>query len=684
MGIPGLASYVENYSYDFLRDYKLHNQPLVIDGSSTFFQLYIASKCDYMYGGNYSKYADIVNRFFTNLLECGVVPIIIFDGGWEDKKICTLYNRLKEHIQRIYNQELLAKSIIPPIFAKDVFKFVARQKGAHFIQTIFEADDHIAGLAKNLGCPVLSNDSDFYFYGADYITFNASDLLNPQTLGDGYIRCKIFRTEHWLNRFPRLEIRNLPLIAALLGNDEIDPIIFENFFKTLKVPSSIIRNHRNISHRIIAAISHWLQGRSIDSAVIEILSKVRPENHRLVKEKIENVMNSYAVLPNNIDEILQLLPEEIASTRQRTADIVPYRFRHLQCGPNLASEYLGGDYVYLNACPRVRNAISSEGSTRISAPIINNDPLPVWFRDKYAKALLPSEFINMLFRQTTKFDVCVEDISLPLPSKTCFKIIGIIHEILSNRSRNHRELRYISRGEGAQCFDVRINTVPSPNCILPCEIPALEDLDNLDSSMKKQIFMATLDIDDNLNNFPNQWRLYIATIKYWKSESNLVTENHIYALVISMIFNIVQKYISPNEEVFGKLSLEECIRNANSVHEKQILNSIKDLNLNQCLTAESNFEIKAQIINYMGFDRIVIHVFTLFQTCLKNIKYLNALLNSPLNVDANLPEFFNGVLIYNIYCGLTATRGGPEEYVRDFFRQCPSVLKLFSLVMTEI
>lgn len=59
---------------------------------------------------------------------------------------------------------------------KQTFWGAIESLGIMHVQCDFEADNEIAAIARQLKCPVLSYDSDFYIYDVLYIPFSSVKL----------------------------------------------------------------------------------------------------------------------------------------------------------------------------------------------------------------------------------------------------------------------------------------------------------------------------------------------------------------------------------------------------------------------------------------------------------------------------------------------------------------------------
>lgn len=299
MGIRGLTTYIAQYSDIFFQDYDLHGSFLVIDGNSICFKLYQQiAKNDLCFGGNYDKFAYCVSNFFDKLAKCEVISLIIFDGGSENKKLSTLLKRTSDRIrsasQALPYQENPTE--VYPLFIKEVFKNVVTQKGIRCTQSLFEADDEIASVARILKYPVLTNDSDFYVFDVTYIPFDRLDIdLIENPCGSGYIqKCKVYKLDHLSRRFPGMDKTAVPLVAILLGNDYVDRSVFKDFFRTLRLPRELKRRYKK-NHQIIEAIFRWLQNHDLDSGIAKILSTLRlnPIQRAKVLEVMEMIINGY-------------------------------------------------------------------------------------------------------------------------------------------------------------------------------------------------------------------------------------------------------------------------------------------------------------------------------------------------------------------------------------------------------
>ncbi|XP_043265928.1 protein asteroid-like, partial [Colletes gigas] len=206
-------------------------------------------KCNCVFGGDYDKYAQRVSDFFDDLLKCNVVPLVLIDGGCEDKKLQTVISRTKE-----------------------VFKDVTRKKNVRHVQCLFEADNAIATVARVLNCPVSSYDSDFYVFGTLYIPFDTLDNYTVKSsTGNGYTkRCKIYKVEHLLNSSRGLSQSTLPLAAILLGNDYVKRGTFRNFFRYLKLRRIRRKRYSNRQYCIEATLQWLSRFYTLDRVVIGI------------------------------------------------------------------------------------------------------------------------------------------------------------------------------------------------------------------------------------------------------------------------------------------------------------------------------------------------------------------------------------------------------------------------------
>ena len=52
------------------------------------------------YGGDSQKYHSEVISFFSKLEDCGMKPVVLLDGAYDDEKRRTLWNRVRENAAR--------------------------------------------------------------------------------------------------------------------------------------------------------------------------------------------------------------------------------------------------------------------------------------------------------------------------------------------------------------------------------------------------------------------------------------------------------------------------------------------------------------------------------------------------------------------------------------------------------
>lgn len=239
MGIYGLTSYVAQHQSDLLNDCKLHNCPVLIDGNSAASLIYSnLTKSNHAFGGDYDRYARSTRDFVQLMQKCNLTPIFIFDGGYEQRKLKTVLDRIRMNIV-ICGQykNKYRESKVFPLMLRDTFRAVLNEIGVTVVQCDFEADNELVVLSRILRCPLISYDSDFCITDARYIPFTTIDFRavrfkKKSTQRKYYLPCKMFNVDKFLDRFGGAVDKSiLPLLSCALGNDYIPRNTFKHFLQ---------------------------------------------------------------------------------------------------------------------------------------------------------------------------------------------------------------------------------------------------------------------------------------------------------------------------------------------------------------------------------------------------------------------------------------------------------------------
>ncbi|XP_066254087.1 protein asteroid-like [Euwallacea similis] len=303
MGIQGFTKFMNERAEDYFENYELRDCKLIIDGHSISCQLYnwkhwqFDARSFNCYGGDYDKYACIVEKFFGMFKDICVKPIVVFDGGFEQRKLPTIISRMQDKIN-IANQldpvfeVKQPNKVVFPLFMREAFKDILRKLDVEMMMCEYEGDTEIASIARSLDCPVLTFDSDYFLFGAQYIPFKTLDskvtsVGNWRTGPYKCISCKIYKIEKFLESFPGLQLNTLHLLPVLLGNDYIDSHIFNPFLCSIGIA--------NVSNQgKIQMVLEWLRSQTPEKAVQLILGSFRNKKERLfVLNKVEKIVTSY-------------------------------------------------------------------------------------------------------------------------------------------------------------------------------------------------------------------------------------------------------------------------------------------------------------------------------------------------------------------------------------------------------
>ncbi|XP_066599713.1 protein asteroid isoform X1 [Prorops nasuta] len=678
MGITGLSKYIERNSDRFFEKFQLHDTYLVIDGNSIACQLYNwYTKCNCAFGGDYDKYAQCVQQFFETLLQCNVIPLVLFDGGREDKKIKTALKRTRHKIQLAsrFNPQQRHLKIIPA-FINIVFQDVLELLGLRYAKTMFEADNTIAAIAKLLNCPVLSYDSDFYIYGSLYIPFNTLErnICRSKSELMAYQCCKIFRVEKFLKAFHGLDSSLLPLAAVILGNDYVPITTFNYFFRHITVPKS--NKNKNERQCRIEGIFKWLSQYNLNSAITVVLSRLQKEKRDKILTIIESIINSYNESTINILIPLGFSEEYIKELNFNYVGSL-YKFNRNIHIPQLITD---------------DNEFSKENNNDHCEDKIEDDKDE--FEDKDDEG---NETIVDII--TIKLYICpiqIEDYSQPSSFCISFGILAVIYSIIS-KSENS-PLVCIARDVGMQLNRYQIIKLKD---ICEIKLPNICSLLSTPSNEKKAILENTLGVFLNnkfLEEIPSEWALYFATVKYWIHHNNTIFNCHVYAVLVSLLFNIIDtkigfyrktsKFLSKYKLKIDKILSEK--RNINyesdSSTDITILGAFNQIDENDCLVAAQfllpYFDVDQVLYkNAKKFNYSIVHAFGQLQSCLMQSIGLNALLGHPYK-QLRIADVFNGTLLYNLYNNFKQ-RQDIEKYIKANFQHTPTLLVFFNNLFSK-
>lgn len=710
MGIRGLTTYIQNRSDYYFEAYELANTKLVIDGASLNAQLYCnKTYSDSIFSGDYDQIAHCITRFFEDLLRCNVEPIVIIDGGWESKKYHTLINRFKDRLNSasIINFDNNNRTFLFPMLMPDVFVDVMNKMEIKYYMCTFEADESTAAIARVLNCPVLSYDSDFYIYGVMYIPFNT---LDPYIVryAKGYIkRCKIYRIEKLLNKFKGLDITLLPLASILLGNDYINSKVFNNFFSELRIFKQRVNNYQQLK---IDRIFNWLKNYTLNDAMNKIVKHVSKNQYQSVVEKMQTIINTYLNISTHMLAPLGFDQQFIDNIVKNTS-IYKFQKEEVKELDNHNLNSLNNKYIEEDNTDEDDNIetnfeededINNDDYQTCKLPVIPDeiftDSVPKWFMKDHSHGKFPLYFINIISHHVYVLPVQIEsmyypsahEISMPIITKIC----SLLTTMKSNVNQKENVVMELITRENDEMAKVHLN--------IPKSSVTLENLGMASDEVRKKIIDETAEIEEmyHLEEVPSPWKLYIAVILYWMKQNNEPqrTQLHLDCLLVSMLLGIIDKKIGyqRSKDKFQRKFADDLARIQETRRLKKLpteegssilANLINETSKEDCIASLPFFLEHLQIGKDLRmypdkFDSDIVHVFSQFQSCLRHIMHLNALVGL-IYETPSIGDFFNGTLLYNFYNNFK-TRNDIEAYISTRLKDAPNLLKIFQLLRKKI
>lgn len=654
MGIQGLTTFIARNADRSLEAFHLHDQYLVIDGNSLAAQLFQnTTKCNSSFGGDYDVYARIIKKFFSALTKCKITPYVIFDGGYEDKKMKTVLKRFTGRIMDAsrLNPKNQSQFLVFPLLMKDVFIEVLKSCKVSYTFCELEADSEIAAVARFLGCPVLSYDSDFFVFNVTYIPF-PSLTLKPSILrtneGSHYVlKCKLYRVENFLTLFPGVDSNTLPLIATLLGNDYVKRSVFSKFYDNLKQSKS---KKMNEGQRRIVAVIEWLQNESFDSAIEKVLSHYKLTERNKIQKLINGSCANYKSTYCNSLKELGLLTERF------TIEIEAVE------GQIKAKDNVNKNLQWI-------------------LNILKTGKISPRFYDLIHKSL----YIAM--PQAEDFTMSDSNLaSLPILRFSFDIIMGFNKKDMTLECRNGIKQRTRSIPYTAyvpdELIESWVNRHESPG-------PAMF-YGFLERTMEKEIL-------EEIKRVPANLQMLVLTILWMTKSSSGYTpipnESQIYSLILSCLnLSLVKTKIDGDYSSyeFNSKYTGELQGWCETSKERQVkvvdgFEGINEKNVcyEDCMTAASKmlkyFEIDPKVVEFPKVYKCkYLHFFAQFQCCFQQLSYLNALTSEPFT-PCKIQETYNGTFLYNMYANLKR-RDNPGSYIYQLLQCSPSVLNCFIVI----
>ncbi|KAI2652941.1 hypothetical protein H4Q32_006281 [Labeo rohita] len=617
MGVHGLTSFVEG-NRQFFTDMRLRDCRLVIDGCSLYYRLYFNSGLDQARGGDYDTFAVLIRQFFAALTECAVQPFVVLDGGMDqtDKKFKTLQERAQSKIREANTLSRGFHGFVLPLLVCEVFKQVLSELGVPFVQCISEADFEIASLAKHWGCPVLTNDSDFYIFDlkGGYLPFSFFQWNNVcGKATERYVPACHFSVNRFCSHFNHINKQLLPLFAVVLGNDYTPGKITEIFFSRVeleRVPSGR-KSGRSGSPRIegfLLWLSQFTNPVVALEEVLEILGEQRKGN---LRAQISAGMRDYQ------------LPQSSS-----------------------LAQYFSSPQPALPDAQGLPAALVSQ---------------PEWLLRMFASGKLPSLVLDVLVHQKVLLLAQVENSNLPSSHTTSLSIRKTIYSLLLEKARHDSQTPQAvtqrgrgrgrqSQGKGGQQCDVpcvdeydRQNLILKKNTVeaqRPKSVPQLElaAIDKASIKVRLQILLGTLGVMDHvLQPLPPNLCLPVCVTYFWMNNCKpKPCQPLLQAILLGIVYGeLCWRTGHPNDPLFGsKASASVCQR-------------LSHLRVNPG--------------QRRGLDLGVAHLLSQWQSCMWVAMFLNQLLCFPLP-EPQCAWIFSGTLLHGLEA---AIRGG---------HQCESLL----------
>lgn len=619
MGVKGLQSFLKNNRENLATPCYLNNIHLVIDGMNLAWYLH-AELClrpgsayfnSFKYGLDYVGYSCIVKQFFAALNSCSITPIILYDGstvGDESDKASkeeTIYRRALEkfNVASSLDESVETQSMVMSTNVMNTLVAICAELNLTSVATPFEADSHIARIANENKCPVLTNDSDFMIYELDkgFILLDDLDFrrIAKDKNGRDALVCNAFSQKNICRFLRGLKPENLALMSILLGNDYVDSSEFSRVIYDIcdrPYYGDLVAHSKK--HKSIANMLQWLGGRTLDQALTEITSRVPETSQLRLRRRLTKLLRSYSTTDEDdfLQKVNNIYPEEMAV--DRNPDHLPSKY--------------------------ILNALKKNKLSGIS--------------------------IDIIFHNTHYIYLEVEDLRLASTNSVIYRTLALQVTILRPRSYTNLTTyqRRLAREEDALIIYDRVDSDYKRVVLYPLEklarFGSLEHMNlytfiTLEPEMKKNLLMCAFRFNNEEFNLMKDTLSNVFVSEYLDQAT----------LCLILVKFIGQETNQPPKPQFVDSLLLTLFYYAH-LNQKVVSSILKNQHYNKILLELKRHELLVNNIDYTYISSIfrrVVHFINQLQVTIRSFKRLNDLTGEHF-VTPRLDRYFNSTLIFRI------------------------------------
>jgi len=663
MGILGLTTYISK-NPNLFESYELCNTPVIIDANSLCSSLFVSCFCrDVAYGGDYDYFAHIIKETFEKFSKVGIIPILVCDGGFEDKKLEKLIERKSQKVERLekttpFNVD---KNCFP-LLMRETFKLIVKSLNVTTLQSDFEADGEIAALAKMLNAPVMSTDSDFYIFDVLYLPLTSFCLKNLEVTNVGnkqFIKCQVFKVEAFLKHLSNSSDKSvLPLLAVLLGNDYMERSTFKTFYNKIKQPS----NRRHNPNADLLDIFRWLKKNSVEDTYEDVLNSLPPNARDEIGKRMKEIMMHFLKPKSTLYKYLPSTCKKALTTCSNESTKIPIFLKQEE------KEKLDQKTILE---PPSGTSQLEPSSQRMSS----SDEEEMWCT-KLFRTLEISGAVNTLL--SLKIFLCVpqiENYDEPPASDVSLPLI----KILAGLVVGPHDIRYFSRFDNS--YKDRIVT-PVVRSQKLGQFPPFASLGSQPLEWRTKLLVEALGAERCLEtpDIPDDWKLILSTLIYWINNASPDNYN-----VLSCLMMLITLKVAQNDQYMPQLNrglANNLVRSSSQASRNERLSTVLSrVSSTDCVRFKYIIdEIES------GYDHFIyistLHTLAQLQSSIEAANMLNSTLGCPFR-PIFPSEFINSTLYHKL---VTNTRSGTNlaEDFETYMMDTPSIQRVFRVLCTII